>query len=51
MNDVYDLVPGPKMKAELAKNVGKVVLVEGVVPAPKAKTPMRTLEVKSYKLL
>jgi hypothetical protein len=50
VNDVYDLVPGPELKAELTKNVGKVVLVEGVVPAAKDKTPVRTLDVKSYKL-
>jgi copper chaperone CopZ len=50
VNDVYDLVPGAGLNtAELAKNVGKVVLLEGVVPAPKDKTPVRTLDVKSYK--
>lgn len=50
VNDVYDLVPGPQMNtAELTKNVGKVLLVKGVVPAPKNKSPVRTLEVKSYK--
>ena len=50
-NDVYDLVLGPETSgAELKKNVGKVLLVEGVVPAPKDKTPVRTLELKSYKL-
>ena len=49
INDVYDLVPGLNT-AELTKNVGKVVLVEGVVPTSKDKTPVRTLDVKSYKL-
>ena len=50
VNDLYDLAPAPELKTELAKNVGKTVLVEGVVPAPKDKTPVRTLDVKSYKL-
>src|SRR2546423_12281061 len=35
-NDVYDLVPGPRA-SELKKNAGKVLLVEGDVPAPKDK--------------
>lgn len=50
-NDVYDLVLGPETNgAELKKNAGKVLLVEGVVPAPKDKKPVRTLELKGYKL-
>ena len=50
-NDVYDLVLGPETSGtELKKNVGKVLLVEGVVPAPKDKTPVRTLGLKSYQL-
>src|SRR5712692_8094850 len=51
VNDVYGLMPGPAVNtAELTKYVGKVLLVEGVVPAPTDKKPVRTLEVKSYKL-
>lgn len=50
-NDVYDLVLDPKMNGdELRRNVGKVLLVEAVVPASKDKTPVRTMELKSYKL-
>ena len=50
INDVYELQPGAQLDAaELRKNVGKVLLVEGVVPAPKDKTPVRTMELKSYK--
>lgn len=50
-NDVYDLVLGPETNgAEIEKNAGKVLLVEGVVPAPKDKKPVRTLELKGYKL-
>jgi hypothetical protein len=48
-NDVYQLIPGPQTN-ELKKNVGKVLLVEGEVPAPKDKTPVRTMEVKSFAL-
>lgn len=48
-NDLYDLIPGPEAD-ELKKNVGKVLLVEGVVPALKDKTPVRTMEVKSFAL-
>jgi len=48
-NDVYDLVPGPQVN-ELKKNVGKVLLVEGVVPAPTDKKPVRIMEVKRFVL-
>lgn len=51
LNDVYELLPDPRINAaELNKNAGKVLLIEGVVPAPKDKTPVRTMEVRSYKL-
>ena len=49
INDVYELTPGPKAN-ELKKNLGKVLLVEGEVPAPKDKTPVRTMEVNSFAL-
>src|SRR5437763_6172486 len=49
INDTYELLPGPQVNtAELRKNLGKVLLVEGVVPAPKDKTPVRTMDLRSY---
>lgn len=51
VNDVYDLVPGSLVNAaELKKSVGKVLLVDGVVPAPKDKAPVRTMELTNFKL-
>lgn len=50
-NDVYELVPEPQVNVvELKKDLGKTVLIQGVVPAPKDKTPVRTMQLKSYKL-
>ena len=46
-NDVYDL-SGPAA-AEFRKSTAKTVLVEGVVPAAKDKTYLKTIEVKSFK--
>ncbi len=50
-NDAYELMPEPQVNVvELRKDLGKMVVIQGVVPAPKDKTPVRTMELKSYKL-
>jgi hypothetical protein len=46
-NDVYDL-SGPAA-AEFRKSTAKVVLVEGIIPAPKDKAYLKAIEVKSFK--
>jgi hypothetical protein len=46
-NDVYDL--GGAI-AEIKNNIGKTLLVEGVIPAPKEKTYQKVIEVKSARL-
>lgn len=43
-NEVYDLAGAT---AELKNNVGKTLLIEGVIPAPKDKAYQKTLEVKN----
>ncbi|MDQ6758832.1 MAG: heavy-metal-associated domain-containing protein [Acidobacteriota bacterium] len=50
-NDVYELTPEPQVNViELKKTLGKVVLIQGVVPAPKDKSGVRTMVLKSCKL-
>src|SRR5712692_3422845 len=40
INDVYELLPGPEVNVtELRKNLGKLLLIEGIVPAPNDKKP------------
>lgn len=49
--DVYEVLPDSHANvAALKDNLGKTLLMEGVVPAPKDKHPVRTLELKSYRL-
>jgi hypothetical protein len=43
-NEVYDL--GGAI-AEIKNNIGKTLLIEGVIPAPKEKTYQKFIEVKS----
>jgi hypothetical protein len=46
-NEVYDLTGAT---AEIKNNIGKTLLVEGVIPAPKEKTYPKVIEVKSARL-
>lgn len=46
-NDVYEL-SGPAV-ADLRKLIGKTVLIEGIIPAPKDKAYVKVIELKSFK--
>lgn len=47
-NDLYDLTPGPQVgAAELEKQAGSIVLVNGTIRASKDKNYPRTIEMKS----
>lgn len=46
-NDVYELT-GPAL-ADLKKFVGKSVLIDGIIPAPKAKAYLKVIQLKNVK--
>lgn len=52
LDRVYDLMLAAKARKtqeELEKQVGKVLSVEGLIPAPKGKGPSQILEVNDFK--
>ncbi len=46
-NDVYELT-GPAV-SDLKKFIGKSVLIDGIIPAPKRKTYLKVIQLKSVK--
>jgi hypothetical protein len=46
--EVLELHPPPQAEAELRKLSGATVIVEGIIPAPRAKEPPSRLEVRSW---
>ena len=49
-NQTYDLAGDAAKLAELKKNVGKVVIIDGSAPAPKDKSASQLIQVITFKL-